>query len=296
MEISGRTGLCILIGDPVEHSVSPQIHNAAFRKLGLNYVYVAFAVKDVKSAVSGIRGLGIRGSSVTFPHKQNVLPLLDKLDPLAEKIGAVNTIVNDHGVLTGFNTDGEAAYLSLVENGIALKGKKISILGAGGASRAISFTLAGKRLGNEIVIFDVINERASSLAREVSAKTGARVRGAKFDRKAMSGELADSEVLINTSPVGVYPRVNESPIPRELVPKGICVFDIVYNPAQTLLMKYARNKGCRTIPGIEMLVRQAGEQFRLWTGEKPPLNVMFRAGKQGILGVRPKSRIRGVRP
>jgi shikimate dehydrogenase len=282
MEINGRTRLCILIGDPVEHSVSPQIHNSGFQALGLNYVYAAFAVKNLKEAVAGIRGFGIRGASVTFPHKQNIIPLLDCLDPLAKKIGAVNTVVNDNGRLAGHNTDGQAAYLSLTENGVSLADKKIVILGAGGASRAISFTIASKKTAAEIVLSDLANDRSSSLAKEVSRKTGADARAVKFNPQALAAEIADADILINTSPVGIYPKIGQSPIPKDLIRKGLCVFDIVYNPAQTLFLKYARAAGCKTIPGIEMLVRQAGEQFRLWTGKKPPLEVMFKAGRKGL--------------
>jgi len=282
MEINGKTRFCILVGDPVQHSVSPQIHNSAFRKLGLNYVYVACAVKNIRDAARGIRGLGIRGASVTFPHKQSIIPFLDRLDPLAEKIGAVNTVVNEGGRLIGYNTDGEAAYLSLVENGVRLAGKKVVILGAGGASRAISFAVASKKLISELLLFDIVPGRAKALAKELSKKTRAQARSAKFERKSLAMELSDAEVLVNTSPVGVYPKVNQSPIPKSLVRPGLVVFDIVYNPARTKLLKFAKSKGCQTIPGIEMLVRQAGEQFRLWTGRNPPLDVMFKAGRQAL--------------
>ena len=282
MEINGATRVCILIGDPVSHSVSPQIHNSGFQALGLNFVYAAFAVKDLKAAVEGVRGLGIRGASVTFPHKQNIIPLLDRLDPLAEKIGAVNTVVNDNGRLTGFNTDGQAAYLSLIENGVKTAGKKILIVGAGGAARAIAFTIASKKAAKEIVLSDIVYRRAESLARELCLKTGARAFAVAFGRATLAQELVNTKVLINATPVGVFPNVKQSPIPRGLLNQGPCVFNIVYNPAQTLLLKYAKAAGCKTIPGIEMLVRQAGEQFRLWTGKKPPLTVMFKAGEKGL--------------
>lgn len=282
MGINADTKLCILIGDPVRHSVSPDIHNAAFQALGLNFAYLAFAVKDPGDAVRGIRGLGIRGASVTFPHKQNVMPHLDELSPLAKKINAVNTIVNEDGKLIGHNTDGEAAYLSLCENGVRLDAKKIVILGAGGACRAIAFTLAAKPKTGEIVLFDMEDFKAASLAREVAAKTGTFVRSEKMREPVLARELENAAVLINTAPVGVYPDVDRSPVPQRLVGKGLVVFDIVYNPARTLLLKYARKAGNRTIPGLEMLVRQAGEQFRIWTGKKPPLEVMFKAGGKGL--------------
>jgi len=282
MEINSRTRLIILIGDPVEHSVSPQIHNAAFNARGLNYVYLACRVKNLKQAVQGITGLGIKGASVTIPHKQKIIPLLDKLDPLAQKIGAVNTVLNDNGRLIGYNTDGQAAYLSLAENGVKLAGKKIVILAAGGAARAICFSIAARKQAREMVILDVVNSRAEALAREVRVKTNAEARSAEMTKKKLAQELEDADVLINASPVGMHPKIQQSPVASNLIRPGLCVFDIVYNPAETLLLRYAKKAGAKTIPGLQMLVRQAGEQFRLWTGKNPPLAIMFQAGRRGL--------------
>jgi len=282
VKINSRTKLCILIGDPVEHSVSPEIHNSAFQALGLNYVYLAFPVKRLKEALQGIRGLGIRGASVTIPHKESIIPYLDELDELAKKIGAVNTVLNDNGKLIGYNTDGESAYLSLIKNGARLEGKKVVVLGAGGASRSITFTLAVKGKAQEIVILDVIEERSEKLAKELVEKTGAKVRSEL--RENLKQELEQAKILVNASPVGMFPKLKDSPVPKEYLHKGLIVFDIVYNPFQTLLLKFAKEKGAKTIAGIEMLVRQAGEQFRLWTNKKPPLKVMFQVGRRAILG------------
>jgi shikimate dehydrogenase len=282
MEINSRTRLIILIGDPVEHSVSPEIHNSAFKALGLNYAYLACRVRNLKDAVQGIIGLGIKGASVTIPHKQKIIPLLDTLDPLAQKIGAVNTVLNDNGRLIGYNTDGEAAYLSLLENGAKLPGKKIVILGAGGAARAISFSIATKKQAGEMVILDVTNRRAQSLAKEVSLKTKFPARSARMAGKNLARELKNADVLINASPVGMHPNLRQSPVSGNLIHPGLCVFDIVYNPPATMLLRYAKKAGAKTIPGLQMLVRQAGEQLRLWTGKNPPLEIMFQAGRRAL--------------
>ena len=282
MAIDAHTTLCCIIGDPVEHSISPQIHNAAYARLGLNFTYLALPVKNVKDAVRGIAALGIRGASVTMPHKQAIIPYLDRLDPLAQKIGAVNTVVNEGGKLIGYNTDGEAAYLSLRENKINITGKKIVLMGAGGAARSIAFTLATKREAGELVIFDLVDKRSQALAAEVSARTKARAQSAHLSEHILASELGNAAVVINASPIGMRPKVNLTPIPKKLLHKGLAVFDIVYNPPLTRLLKDAQKAGCRTVPGLQMLVRQAGEQFRLFTGKNPPLEVMFRAGRNAL--------------
>jgi shikimate dehydrogenase len=280
MKINSQTRLCLLIGNPVEHSVSPSIHNAGYRALGLNYAYLAFRVEDVRSAVDGIRGLRIRGASVTMPYKQAVIPYLDQIDPLAKKIGAVNTIVNDQGRLTGYNTDGLAAYQSLVANRVNLAGARIALLGAGGAARAIAFTLASKRKSGEMVLMDLQEPLAAALAREVSKKTGARVRAASPAR--LVEELETTSVLINATPIGMYPKVGQTPVPKSLLRKDLAVFDIVYNPFRTRLLKEAASKGAKTIGGLEMLARQACEQFKLFTGKDAPFRIMLAAGRRGL--------------
>jgi len=282
VRLSSHTRLCILIGNPIEHSVSPEIHNAGYRALGLDYVYLAFRVEDLKEAVAGIRGLGIRGASVTIPHKEAIIPFLDELSELAKWIGAVNTVVNENGRLIGYNTDGEAGYQSLVSAGIKLAGKKITMLGAGGAARAIAFTIAGRRQSGEMLIMDLRDQLAQALAEEVSSKTGALVRSCKADADRLARELFDSSVLINATPVGMYPNVNQSPVPKSVLRRDLSVFDIVYNPFRTRLIKDAEKTGAKVIGGLEMLVRQAGEQFRLFSGKKPPLKIMMSAGKKAL--------------
>ena len=282
MEINAQTRLCILIGNPVKHSVSPQIHNSAFQALGLNYVYLAFRVIDLEGAVRGIKALGIRGASVTIPYKEKIIPLLDELDDLAQKIGAVNTIVNEGGKLIGYNTDGLAVYQSLCAYGFEPKDKKIILLGAGGASRAIAFVLAQKLGSGEMIIFNRTFERAKNLAQEIKAKLKANVRAMSLDDALLAQEIKTAKILINATSLGMTPEVEKTPIPKNLLHSDLCVFDIVYNPAKTRLLSEAEKIGAKIIAGIEMLVRQAGEQFRLWTGKPAPLELMFEKGKSAL--------------
>jgi len=276
--ISGGTRLCGVIGDPVEHTMSPAMHNAAFAQMGLDYVYVPFKVKKVglSRAIDGMRGLNIRGLSVTIPHKVTVIPLLDKLDPLAEKIGAVNTITNDDGVLTGSNTDAGGFLQALLARGIEPKGKKIVILGAGGASRAISFILAER--GAHLVILNRLLELdwAEELAGRLSSFFTQEVKALELVEGNLNGVLKGADILVNTTSVGMSPNINETPVPAKLLRPGLVVFDIVYNPIKTRLLKEAETAGAETISGVDMFVWQGALAFEKWTGQKAPLDLMKR--------------------
>ena len=276
--ISGGTRLCGVIGDPVEHTMSPAMHNAAFAQMGLDYVYVPFKVKKVglSRAIDGMRGLNIRGLSITIPHKVAVIPLLDKLDPLAEKIGAVNTITNDDGVLTGSNTDAGGFLQALLARGIEPKGKKIVILGAGGASRAISFILAER--GAHLVILNRLLELdwAEELAGRLSSFFTQEVKALELVEENLNGVLPAADILVNTTSVGMSPNINETPVPAKLLRHGLVVFDIVYNPIKTRLLKEAETAGAETISGVDMFVWQGALAFEKWTGQKAPLDLMKR--------------------
>jgi shikimate dehydrogenase len=274
MKIDAKTKLCLLIGDPVEHSMSPAIHNAAFQKLGLNYVYLAFQVKDVKAAVSGLRGLSIRGASVTIPHKVSVMPHLDQIEDVARWIGSLNTIVNDDGVLKGYNSDASGALAALKDRGVRLAGKKVLMIGSGGAARSIAFAIAADKKAEEILILGIIEKEFKKLARDIRDKTGQRARAAMLTEKSLKDEMADAHVLIHCSPVGMYPRTNHTLIPKNLFRPEQKVMDIVYNPLETRLLKEARQAGCKTIPGIEMFLNQAVVQFELWTKKNAPKDLM----------------------
>ena len=274
--ISGKTKLCGIIGDPVEHTLSPAMHNAAFEKMGLNYFYVPFRVKkeDLGKAIEGMKALNIRGLNVTIPHKVAVIPFLDKLDPLAEKIGAVNTIVNDDGILTGYNTDATGFLQALLESGIEPKDKNVVILGAGGASRAISFILAER--GAYLVILNRLLELdwAEELAGRLSNIFGEEVKALVLVKENLVGSLEKADILINATSVGMSPNIDESPVPSTLLKPALVIFDIVYNPIKTRLLREAGEAGAKTISGIDMLVWQGALAFEKWTGLKAPVKLM----------------------
>jgi shikimate dehydrogenase len=279
MGLSGKTKVYAIIGDPVEHTISPPMHNAAFRRLGLDYVYVPLRVckEDLPRAVDGLKALGVRGFNVTMPHKVSIIPLLDSLDPLAEKIGAVNTVVNDSGCLTGYNTDGPGALQALIEHGADPKNKNVVVLGAGGASRAISYVLA--RHGARMTIINRKEELdwAEDIARLVKDTIGVNVKVDVLGYRQLKAALATAEILINATSVGMNPDVGKSPVPADLLKNGLVVFDIIYNPMKTKLLRDAATAGCQTIGGVEMLVGQGILSFERFTGQRAPVATMRRA-------------------
>ena len=255
--------ICCLIGDPVEHSLSPLIHNAAYKALGINYSYITLQVKDVERAIETIRAQGIRGASVTTPHKLDVLKYLDRLDPPAEAIGAVNTIVNDNGILTGYNTDGDAA-LKALEEVTSLGGKRVVLVGSGGAALAIAAALKEKNVN--IVILN----RTEAKARQLAKKVGAEDYGG-LERLSL---VASADILINATTVGMAPGTRATIVPREFLHDRLTVFDIVYNPRETRLLREAKERGCAVVYGYKMLLYQAAQQFELFTSHPTPLEVM----------------------
>jgi len=280
--ISGKTKVCGIIGDPIEHTMSPVMHNAAFRKLGLDYVYLPFHVRqeELGKAIDGMRALNIRGLNVTIPHKVSIIPLLDKLDSLAEKIGAINTIVNEDGVLTGYNTDATGFLQALLERRVRPEGKKVVILGAGGASRAISFILTER--GANLFVLNRQLARAEDLAGRIAQVFSKNVSAQELNEENLKMALARADILINATSVGMVPDVNETPVPAELLKPGLIVFDIVYNPIQTRLLKEAEAVGAKTIDGLEMLVWQGALAFEKWTGQKAPLDLMKREAMKAL--------------
>ena len=274
--ILGKTNICGLIGDPIGHSVSPVMHNAAFNKLGLDYIYLPFRVgaENLARAIDGVKALNIRGFNVTIPHKVAVIPLLDELELLAEKTGAVNTIVNDKGHLKGYNTDAAGFLKSLLERGVEPRGKKVVVLGAGGASRTISFTLAEG--GAEIVILNRKLEMdwAVELAGSISRFSIKEAEALELNDDNLSSALKAADILVNATSIGMSPDINRSPVPAGQLHPGLVVFDVVYNPLKTRLLAEAEAAGAETISGIEMLVWQGALAFELWTGASAPIYIM----------------------
>lgn len=256
--IDAQTEIYGIIGNPVKHSLSPIIHNTAFKRMGLNAVYLAFEVENLEEAISGVRGLGIRGVSVTIPFKTQVIPFLDEVEALAKKIKAVNTIVNEGGRLVGYNTDWRGA-LEALEEEVDLKGKKVLLLGAGGAARAIGFGL--KEKGSQVIISNRSPDKANELAKDLGF----------VYQPLLSINEPKIDVIINATSVGMSPHNGESPLHKNVLKEGMKVMDIVYEPLKTKLLQEAEEQGCRTINGLEMLARQGAGQIEIWTGRKPDI-------------------------
>ncbi|MBI5584702.1 MAG: shikimate dehydrogenase [Deltaproteobacteria bacterium] len=262
--IDRQTQLYGVIGYPLGHTLSPVLHNAAFQAVGLNAVYLAFETGDLRGALAGMRALGIRGLSVTIPHKTAVIPLLDEVDELAEKIGAVNTISNREGRLIGSNTDALGALKALHEK-TELAGKRGLIVGAGGAARAIGFLL--KEQGVRLTLANRSQEKGKALADFL-------------DCPCVSLEeigKVQPDLLVQTTPVGMFPRPDDCLLKPKDLKKGMVVMDVIYNPLETRLLRLARERGCIPISGLTMFMHQGAEQFRLWTGLEPPFSAMSQA-------------------
>lgn len=264
--ISGKTKICMVIGDPIQHSLSPKMHNAAFEVLGIDkdFVFIASQVKskDLSDFVKGVRAMGIRGVACTIPHKTEIIKFLDKVDKVAQKIGAVNTVVNNDGILTGYNTDWLGAILPL-EKITTLDDKIVALIGAGGVARAVAYAVTTS--GAKLTIYNRSFKEAKKLAEE-------------FDGEACSlnnlENIKDADIIFNTTPVGMYPHMNETPIQAELIRKNQIVVDAIYTPFETKLLSDAKKRGAQIILGVEMFVIQGAAQFELFTKFKAPVEVM----------------------
>ena len=273
MGIKGSTNVVGLIGHPVEHSFSPPMHNAAFNKLNMDYVYTAFDVNpnDLKTAIVGADALNIKGFNVTIPHKIEVMKYLNEIDEVAKLIGAVNTI--DFKNLKGYNTDGIGA-IKAIEEVTNVKNKNVVIAGAGGASRAISFYLA-KYGADHLTILNRNVDKAQKLANDVL--DSGLIDNVESD-SINNMNLDDADILINTTPVGMHPNVDDVPIAQAGdMHDDLVVFDAVYNPNETGLLKQAIEAGAKPVYGIKMLLYQGAESFEIWTGKKAPIDVMQEA-------------------
>jgi shikimate dehydrogenase len=269
--------LCYLIGYPVGHSMSALMHNVAFEELGLDYRYELLPVKPegLGSFVSKIiRRPEVRGASVTIPHKVDVMMHLDEVDREASRIGAVNTIVNDDGRLKGYNTDGKGALRALKEAYGSLEGANVVILGAGGAAKAVGYHASVS--ASKLTILNRTLERAVSLSRYLSTlpECLALVSASRLREDNLRVALGDADILINATPVGMLPAVDESPVQGELLRPDHMVFDVIYNPLKTRLLREAEERGAKTLSGVDMLVYQGAAAFRLWTGMEAPEKLM----------------------
>jgi shikimate dehydrogenase len=280
--ISGKTKLYGIFGYPVEHTFSPGMHNAAFKKLNMNACYVPFAVHpdQLKDAAKAILPLGLCGLNITVPHKQNVIACLDDLSEEARLIGAVNTIQIAEGKLVGHNTDGRGFIRSLHDNaGYDPKGKTILLIGSGGAARAVGFSLALSGV-RKIFLYDVDHRKAYTLARDIRRKTGIDTRALSTEAVAEAADAAGC--LINATPLGLK-KNDPLPLKKEVIQKRHLVCDLVYNPPETKFLKAAKEKGAKRLSGLGMLLYQGVIAFEIWTGVKAPVGVMKNALTRQII-------------
>lgn len=264
------TDLYGVAGYPLSHTLSPAMHNEAFRTKGINAIYLPFETRDIEGAMRGMKALGIRGMSITMPHKSSVIPFLDEVDGLSRRIHAVNTVRNDGGHLIGYNTDAFGA-LQALKRVTELSGKTCLLIGAGGTARAIGFIL--KENGVKLTITNRSEGHGKSLAFSLECP---------FIPMGML-ERVGPEILIQTTPLGMAPHEERSPVEARILRRGMVVMDVIYNPLETRLLRIAREKGCLTVRGIEMFIHQGAEQFRLWTGLEPPLEAMTGAVERELL-------------
>ncbi|MEJ5292164.1 MAG: shikimate dehydrogenase [Candidatus Methanosuratincola sp.] len=275
---TSRTKLFCLLGDPVEHSISPQIFTRAFEVSGIDAAYLAFRVPSgsLGMAISGLRTLGMAGCNVTVPHKIAVLKHLDVLEGTAPEIGAVNVVKVENGRAVGYNTDGEGALRAL--SGRKISGKSVAIVGYGGAARAVAFAIASSQDPSEMIISGRDPARAELLAKRLGSLFGVKSRSVGVEGL----REVSPDVLVNATPLGMAPWVEGSPVDADVLRPGMVVFDLVYNPAETRLLREARRRGCTAVGGLDMLVGQAAAAFEIWTGVKAPLLEMRRAAENAL--------------
>ncbi len=280
--ITGKTNVVGIIGNPVEHSLSPPMHNAAFKDLELDYIYVPFAVGEdaLESAILGSKALNIKGLNVTIPHKTEVIKYLDSIDKGAELIGAVNTLKFEGDFVKGYNTDGIGAVKAIEEFG-SVKNKKVIILGAGGAARAVAFQILMEG-ASSMVIANRTPGNALDLKRDIVKKLNSTVKTVGFGEK-LENELEDADILINTTPVGMYPQIKqETLVNAGMMHENLIVNDLVYNPQKTRLLTECEKAGAKPLSGIKMLIYQGMKSFEIWTGIYPSFDVFENALKKVI--------------
>ncbi|WP_280768534.1 shikimate dehydrogenase [Salipaludibacillus daqingensis] len=272
-----------VIGHPIAHSLSPAMHEAAFKECGIDGTYLAFEVKEeqVKQAIDGVRALGIKGLNVTIPHKVAVMEYLDEIDPVARQIGAVNTIVHKDNKLIGYNTDGQGylqALLPVLPK--ALKDMRVLILGAGGAAKGVAVTMAMNGV-KELVISNRTEKKANDLAEECSGLTNS----SGLPISLAQARLTEFDLIINTTSIGMTPNVDQMPLSLEMIAKGVVVSDLIYTPSKTRWLKDAEARGAIIQNGLEMFVNQGALAFEKWTGQSAPRDVMSSKVKEKLGGL-----------
>lgn len=275
--ITGHTKLTGLLGSPVEHSISPMMHNESFRVLGLDYAYLAFDVgeQELETAVEGLKALKVKGFNLTMPNKNRMCHLCDRLSPAAEIIGAVNTVENRNGELVGHSTDGSGYMLAVKNAGYDILGKKMTLFGAGGAGTSI-FVQAALDGVAEISVFNrrtPFFERAEQIIRKLNERTSCKIRLYDYeDVSVLRREIGDSAILTNATSVGMAPNLEDCILKdSSMLHPDLIVSDVIYNPKETKLLKMAKEAGCRTFNGMYMLLYQGAEAFRIWTGQEMPV-------------------------
>ncbi len=280
-EITGHTKLTGLLGSPVAHSVSPKMHNEAFRLLGLDYVYLCFdvPVENLDTAYEGLKKLGVAGFNCTMPDKTRMAQLVDQLSPAASIIGAVNTVVNERGTFIGHNTDGIGYVMSLKDSGHDIQNKKMTLLGAGGAASSIMVqsALDGARAIDVYSIKDQFWGKAEEMIAAINERTNCKaalIEMTSDDR--LGASIAESDILCNATPIGMAPNHTDQCLIHDpkMLREGLIVSDIIYNPRETLLFQMAKNAGCSVLNGMYMLLYQGAEAFRLWTGKEMPVDII----------------------
>lgn len=280
IEITGHTGLTGLLGSPVAHSISPSMHNEAFRQLDLDYVYLCFDVntEELPKAVEGLKMMKVRGFNLTMPNKNLMTELCDKLSPASEISGAVNTVVNDHGILTGYTTDGKGFMLALEDEGCDIIGKKMTLFGAGGVATAmlVQAALDGVSEISVFSIHDQFFERAENIVEKLNERTNCKVQLFDFeDDSVLRKEISESAIIANGTSVGMAPKTDACILKdSSYFHKGQIVFDAIYNPKETKLLKLAKEQDCIACNGMYMLLYQGAEAFKLWTGKEMPVELI----------------------
>lgn len=272
-----------LVGFPLGHSISPAMHNEAFKQFGMDAEYLLFEVKEdvFNEKIQELKAPNFLGFNVTIPYKEKIIKLLDGIDPLASLIGAVNTVTNQKGKLIGFNTDGIGFIDSLKsESNFEPKGKSAVIIGAGGAARAVVIMLI-KNLIDQVRIFDVDSQKSGNLAEYINKTFNCHCKS--LSHEDLIKTIESSDLIVNATPIGMHPKIDTMPIPdKTKIPSDSVVYDLVYNPYETKLLKFAKKSGAKTISGIGMLVRQGAIAFSLFTGEKAPVDLMLNAAKKAL--------------